>query len=645
MAKHVFFERIGLEKITPVAGLLQPFNISGLDEIDTTTSYFDKTIYKNIVEPPNQKKIVFIGIIECAITRLIISTALKLENFGGYAYDKDGNFYVDYFNGQTSIFNDAFSKGKTDFSDYCHIIVKIDKSNKVSGVVIDEYGGKSQYLIRTRVETSSNRHLPCAAMFAVMAKLVSEYSRGNKTQLSTIFATYLSDIVNGFNNTDYTSVMKGMRAMDVDFYTLFAYPTDVASKYSGFCIDTEEFNKVDYDLLDNFDNIEFMDIVGDSKFFNGTHVQTPLATGILSKKKPTTIKEMCDSGEYSLGLPLTQEQELLVPTDYDNFIPSDITIDTAREIKVSSFDPIPARNFLWTGETGTGKTTESQLLATLLHVPYYSMNLSSDKQSSDLTVSCLPNNEKLTKQDIQSLVSRFPDAGTILANPKKAYEEITGVVKEDASKEDINLAIGNLIYEYANKATDFMYIDSPLVQAFRTGGIIELQEVNSCKAAILKSLNEALDDSKMLHLPTGEIVKRHKDCIVIVTANVGQGYEGINEFSNDFIGRFHQADVFELPSDDALVKRVKQRSGYNDEKIIKKMVEVMHQIKRELMESKGDSGSCSTRGLIAWARKTKNCGDPYAAAIKTIVGLSSQDPEIVVNLKSALETQFSPIRK
>ena len=64
------------------------------------------------------------------------------------------------------------------------------------------------------------------------------------------------------------------------------------------------------------------------------------------------------------------------------------------------------------------------------------------------------------------------------------------------------------------------------------------------------------------------------------------------------------------------------------------------------METKGDSGSCSPRGLYAWCRKTKNSedGDPYKAALSTIIALSSQDKDIIAELKSALETEFSPKR-
>ena len=56
-------------------------------------------------------------------------------------------------------------------------------------------------------------------------------------------------------------------------------------------------------------------------------------------------------------------------------------------------------------------------------------------------------------------------------------------------------------------------------------------------------VRKALDDLNIIHLPTGEVVHRNPNCVVVVTANVGQGYEGINNFSNDFIARFHQADV------------------------------------------------------------------------------------------------------
>jgi len=639
--KHQWFERL-FEQSSPSKGLLTPFGIDALETIDITDPYFDGTVYKKSIEGDKQKSLNYLNIVERAIVRVAMPVIFpELTGFGGYGFDKAGNFYADYYDGTVTEFNANFNDGITDFAKERHIILKIDDLGMLSAVIVDEWGGESPYLIKTRNQDGPNRHSASAAIFAVIAYIISSHEKGTANNISSIMHRHFKDITDGYISSDMASFMKGMRALDADFYTLFAYPEKVEEKLGTLPVSPKGFNVVDLPTLNLSTLSELDDMVGDSEILKGEK-KSSVKTTLNGVKRLKTIKELTGDDTYELGMVLSAEEEDLIPKGFDEFIPSEITLDVASEIKASSFDRVPARNFLWTGETGTGKTTESQMLAALLKIPYRSMNLSSDKLSSDILVSCLPNNKKTGKEDLERLFKSFPDAETIAVNPAVAFENLTGVKKEDATENEIEKAKIKAILSLMDSSNDFMYVDSPFVETFRKGGVIELQECNSCKAAILKSLNEALDDLNIIHLPTGEVVHRNPNCVVVVTANVGQGYEGINNFSNDFIARFHQADVFELPDDKTLINRVKERSGFTDEAVISKMIKVMYAIQRELLETKGDYGSCSPRGLIAWARKTKNCGDAYKAGCKTIVGLSTQDPEIRIELLHALETEFAP---
>ena len=642
MKYHIFLERL-FETSHPSKGLLSPFNIDALEDVDTSDGYFENTLYKKAIPAFSQKPLNNINIIDRAIVRLTMpGIRPDLTGFGGFGFDGKGDFYCDYYDGTVSAFNDALLKGETDFSKERHIIMKIDSLGvKLSGSVIDEYGGEAPYLIKTRNQDSNNRHSSSAAIYAIAAYIIAKHERGENCNVSDVMYSHYKDISDGYSSADMATFMKGIRALDADLYTLFQYGSEVMSEIGDLPFNTLAITNPDLDMVSINDIGELITITGDSKILKGDK-EKARPVGIKVKRRPKTIKEYVDDGAMNMGAILNDEEKELIPKGFDDFTPSEITLDVAREVKASSLDPIPARNFMFTGETGTGKTTESQMLAVLLGLPYRSMNLSSDKLSSDILVSCLPNNEKVSADDLLGIISSFPDSETIAVNPDAAYFKITGIKRADVTEEDINVAKAEVISKFMAKAADFKYVDSPFVESFRFGGVIELQEVNSCKAAILKSLNEALDDLNIIHLPTGEVIHRHPNCVVVVTANIGQGYEGINNLSNDFIARFHQADVFELPDDLTLIKRIKDRSGFEDEKVIRKMIKVMHAIQRVLLETKGDYGSCSPRGLIAWARKTKNCGDAYLAGCKTIVGLATQEPEIRVELLHALETEFAP---
>jgi len=640
MQQHMFFERL-FEKLSPSSGLLSPFDLDDIETVDTDTAYFEDTIYKKCIV--KQYPLGYVHLIERAITRLCIPVMFPdYINFGGYGWDSNDNFYCDYYDGQQSVFNEMVGRGEVDFTDERHIIMKIDSSGKLSGTVLDKYGGETPYLMKTRAADDSNRHSTSAAIFATLAWIIAKHEKGAVTNCSTIMYKHYKDIIDGYSALDMPTFMKAIRALDADYYALFSHNNVVQKTLGSDVIDVSIYDKPDLDPIDLSAIGTLSDIKGSSKAFTGTVAQNASVSVKVRRGKPKTIADLCSDGSYSLGVVLSKEDESLIPKGFDAFIPSPITLDVAKEIKISSVDPVPCRNVLWTGETGTGKTTESQMLATLLHLPYRSMNLSSDKLSSDILVSCLPRTEKVDKDELLKLLKGFPDAETIAVNPEEAYKKITGEEKQGATELDVMYAKSTHILNLLSKAGDFMYVDSPFVETYRNGGVIELQECNSCKAAILKSLNEALDDLNVIHLPTGEIVHRNPNCVVVVTANVGQGYEGINNFSNDFIARFHQADVFELPEDKDLIERVKARSGYTDKKTIAKMIKVMHAIQRVLLETKGDYGSCSPRGLIAWARKTKNTGDVYTAGTKTIVGLATQDPEIRIEVLHALETEFAP---
>lgn len=631
-----------------VSNLVRPFNQVNFTFIEQND--LDETLYMQSLEPEKQKTLTPVFLIERAITRLLMPAICpEIQNFSCFGFDKHNNFYCDYYDGTSQAFNDACDKGQLDFAVERHIVCKIEVgTNKLSGVVLDSYGGTMPYYIKTRTLEDKARHSASAAIFCILAFIISSVENGFTCETSDIIYAHYCDAINSYKLNDMGSFSKAILSLDADIYTLIQYPEKVESKFGKFTVvDNYEFNISNYTNPD-LDMCDVSDIEG----FNAIEGTSAILGGAVSKPKPKKLKGIAKEKDVAYFVKekkyfiedfgLSEQDELLIPKGFDNFVPNPITLDIAGEIIASVDDPIPARNFLLTGETGTGKSTETQMLAKLLNIPYRSMNLSSDKLSSDILTQCLPNHQKVTQKDIEELIKSFPDAETIAFDPVTAYTAITKKIKVDATEEDVNKAKSDAIFSLMSKANDFMYVDSPFVETYRNGGVIELQEVNACKAAILKSLNETMDDLNIIHLPTGEVVKRHKYCIICVTANVGAGYEGIQQFSNDFIARFHQADVFELPDDKTLANRVMLRSGYSDEKMVMKMVKVMHAIQRVLLETKGDYGSCSPRGLIAWARKTKNCGDAYLAGIKTIVGLATQDPEIRVELVHALETEFAP---
>lgn len=639
--KHIFLQSL-FEKGN-AGNLPAPFknNRDSIMGADTQSEYFDHTVYKTVLSPSEWKPINYVHQIERALTRLILPEISSQRGYGGYGFDEEGNFYADYNDLSTAEYD--LASAEEDLSDSRRILLKIEHTGKFKACVMDSYHVGKPYLIRTRNFTGNERHSPSAGIYAVMAYLLAKTRKEpGQTPLSLSVNTHFQDIISGFESFDMDLFGMGMRALDADTYSILAYYSRLPDDFKGLMPDLSflDTDCPEYWDLEKEPVPDLVESYGDSPYLGKE--RTEYEKNLESLGDNATLGEILSSGKLFLGKNLTEEEKKRVPTGLESLVPSEELLDIASEIKQSSTQPRPCRNILLTGETGTGKTTGARMISAMLGLPYYNMTLSGDKLSTDLTLSCLPNPEKLGEKQLYHLLSSFPDAEATFMDPALAYEKITGRKKPDATENDVNLAKTKILAKALEKASDFIYVESPFVKAFRDGGVIELQEANACKPEILKSLNEALDDLNLLHLPDGQIVRRSPYCVVIATANVGDGYEGVKSFSNDFLARFDQANILEIPDDDILTERVIERTGYEDKNVIHKMLDVMRSIKTVLETCEGQSGACSPRSVYAWARKTRNCKDPYFAALGTIVGLSTQDPEVRIDVLHALETQFTP---
>ena len=84
----------------------------------------------------------------------------------------------------------------------------------------------------------------------------------------------------------------------------------------------------------------------------------------------------------------------------------------------------------------------------------------------------------------------------------------------------------------------FKYVESPLVRAIRNGWVCELQEPSLItRPAVMPGLNGLLDETGCVVLPTGEMLHRHPDCIIISTLNID--LEGCRPLNQAFMDRHH----------------------------------------------------------------------------------------------------------
>lgn len=91
---------------------------------------------------------------------------------------------------------------------------------------------------------------------------------------------------------------------------------------------------------------------------------------------------------------------------------------------------------------------------------------------------------------------------------------------------------------------------------------------------VLVGLNSLLEQTGSITLPTGEIIKRHPDAVVVVTTNVS--YEGCRNMNQSVVDRMSMVEDVELPAPEIMVQRAMSVTGVRMSIQISQMVQVVN---------------------------------------------------------------------
>ena len=630
--------------------------ISGLnrEEEYLDESILETCLYRLCLDRSQRKPMQYNKGIVRAISRLVAPACLRnISGYSAYGFDVNDNFYADYWDGTADDFNGDFSAGVTDFSQSRHQLFKIDAKGKMYACVVDEKGGRSKLVLDTKANNYSSavKHSPSGLMFALAAYIIARIrderisQNDNGYEVAKIVYEHYSGLTNAINSSDVDLTANYLRCLDNDLYTLCKFDSDVKDRFDTLPFLSASVDRNEYPLLSDTE-FDIPVLYGNSSILSG-NVHMSNEGGFLNEDdvpNRMSVKQILDDEQgwkqkYALDPEriLDEQEELMVP-DKSEMVPSREILTKAELIKASSELPRPYRNLLWTGETGSGKSTAAAILAQLFNLPYTFLTINPDTILSDLYVNILPATDSASK-GLDEITSQLPSATEITLDPEGSYYQITGEKKQDATEEDCARAIQEKYYSLMNSSNGFIKVESPLVQAFRYGWVCELQEVNVAnKPGVLSGINAALDDLATIQLPDGEIVKRHKDCVIIMTAN--SEYEGTRRINQAVKSRCALKGRFLIPEDGSLIEMIKLDSGYDDEPIIRKMIQAMKGIRKVLEETGTNDGSCGVREIVSWAQGTKILKDPYRAAMHTIVPSATEDDEVLMEVVAALENFF-----
>lgn len=89
-------------------------------------------------------------------------------------------------------------------------------------------------------------------------------------------------------------------------------------------------------------------------------------------------------------------------------------------------------------------------------------------------------------------------------------------------------------------AGKFEWVDGPLTDIFRHGGVVVIDEITFATPKMAASIYSALDSRRHLVLlgHKGEIVKAHDDVLIIATGNLGSAYRGTQDLNAALKNRF-----------------------------------------------------------------------------------------------------------
>ena len=382
-------------------------------------------------------------------------------------------------------------------------------------------------------------------------------------------------------------------------------------------------------------------------------------------------------GKYQLtpGRKLSVLEESLVPKLEDWYIIPEQAVNICRHAQMTTGRSMQMRNFLMRGPAGTGKTKGAMAIAAGLHLPYMKYTCSASTEIYDFVGMVFPNTDAMTTGDANldkeremimamgginytnvAKIMNLPDLEDMDFDPCGVFQNLTGIVNEEVTSRDCMAVVMDMVAEKIkalskpaegeqSSGQTYTYVETDFIKALKNGYLLEIQEPTVImQPGVLVGLNSLLEQGGSITLPTGEVIQRHPDTVIVVTTNVT--YEGCRGLNQSVVDRMSLVEDIELPSPEVMVQRAMAVTGATDEYQVSQMVQVVNDMSDYMRKNNITDGSCGMRSLIDWITSAEITGDVYRSAISTIISKASSDEDDREALKTTvLEPIFAPSRK
>lgn len=427
--------------------------------------------------------------------------------------------------------------------------------------------------------------------------------------------------------------------------------------------------------------------VSQGQLDSGSFVPTSVTAGeftIFAKTGPAVIKkagvvvEHTDFvGKYPLtpGRTLSALEQSLIPKLPEWYIIPPEVVDICKHAQKTTGRPMQMRNFLLRGPAGTGKTMGAKAIAAGLGLPYMKYTCSANTEIFDFTGMIFPETDAVSTgspeldrehEILKSMggisyanvakLMLLPDLDDMDYDPAGVYQALTGVENLAATVQDCMCVVLEKVTEKVqalskraenrqSSGQNYTYVETDFVKALKHGYLVEVQEPSTIiQPGVLVGLNSLLEQEGSITLPTGEIIRRHPDTVVIVTTNVS--YEGCRQMNQSVVDRMSLVKDIDLPEPEVMVQRAMAVTGCADEYLVSQMVQVVNDMADYCRKNSITDGACGMRSLIDWVISAEISGDPYLSAKYTVISKATADEEDREALiTTILDPMFAPKRK
>ena len=427
--------------------------------------------------------------------------------------------------------------------------------------------------------------------------------------------------------------------------------------------------------------------VSQGQLDSGSFVPTSVTAGeftIFAKTGPSVIKKagvVVEHTDFVGKYPLTPGRTLsalelsLIPKLPEWYIIPPEVVDICKHAQKTTGRPMQMRNFLLRGPAGTGKTMGAKAIAAGLGLPYMKYTCSANTEIFDFTGMIFPETDAVStgsseldreREILKSMggisyanvakLMRLPDLDDMDYDPAGVYQALTGVENLAATVQDCMSVVLEKVTEKVqalskraenrqSSGQNYTYVETDFVKALKHGYLVEVQEPSTIiQPGVLVGLNSLLEQEGSITLPTGEIIRRHPDTVVIVTTNVS--YEGCRQMNQSVVDRMSLVKDIDLPEPEVMVQRAMAVTGCADEYLVSQMVQVVNDMADYCRKNSITDGACGMRSLIDWVISAEISGDPYLSAKYTVISKATADEEDREALiTTILDPMFAPKRK